>query len=59
MTKPLIPYGNDFTAAELPEIPSLDFPMGLQRWMRNSDFWAAMPATTPGAQRANISIVVP
>ena len=33
VTKPLVPYGNDFTAAELPEIPSRDFPMGLQTWM--------------------------
>ncbi len=56
--KALVPYGADFTAAELPEIPSRDFPMGLQPWMRNSDFWASM-SPTPGTERANISIEVP
>jgi uracil-DNA glycosylase len=58
VAKPLVPYGNDFTAAELPEIPSRDFPMGLQAWMRNTDFWATM-SPTPGTERANISIDVP
>ena len=58
VNKPLVPYGNDFTAAELPEIPSRDFPMGLPAWMRTKDFWATMSAT-PGTQRANISIEVP
>ena len=58
VTTPLVAYGNDFTAAELPEIPSRDLPMGLQSWMRNTDFWASM-STTPGNQRANISIEVP
>ena len=56
--QPLVPYGNDFTAAELPEIPSRDFPMGLQAWMRRQDFWAGM-SPAPGTQRANISIEVP
>jgi uracil-DNA glycosylase len=51
-------YGNDFTAAELPEIPSRDFPMGLPSWMRSQDFWATM-SSTPGTERANISIEVP
>ena len=58
VAKPLVLYGNDFTAAELPEIPSRDFPMGLQPWMRTTDFWANMSAT-PGTQRGNISIELP
>ena len=58
VTRPLVPYGNDFTAGELPEIPSRDLPMGLQPWMRTTDFWASMSAT-PGTERANISIEVP
>ena len=58
VTKTLTLYGNDFTATELPEIPSRDFPMGLQPWMRNSDFWATI-SPTPGNQRGNISIEVP
>lgn len=58
VTKPLVIYGSDFAAGELPEIPSLDLPMGLQSWMRTTDFWATM-SPTPGTQRANISIEVP
>jgi len=59
VAKPLVLYGNDFTPAELPEIPSRDFPMGLQSWMRSTDFWASMPTANPGTERANISIEVP
>ena len=55
---PLVPYGNDFTAAELPPIPSRDYPMGLPAWMRTKDYWAAMPEL-PGTERANILIEVP
>lgn len=58
VVKPLVLYGNDFVPADLPEIPSRDFPMGLQSWMRTKDFWATM-AATPGNERANISIEVP
>ena len=58
VSKPLVPYGSDFTEAELPEIPSRDLPMGLQSWMRRTDFWASM-SPTPGTERANISIQVP
>jgi uracil-DNA glycosylase len=58
VSKPLVLYGNDFTAAELPEIPSRDFPMGIPAWMRTVDFWASMSAT-PGTQRANITVEVP
>lgn len=59
--KPLVPYGADFTPAELPEIPSKDLPPGIPAWMRSSDaFWAAMPASpNEGDQRANIMITVP
>ena len=58
VTKPLVLYGTDFTPAELPEIPSRDFPMGLPAWMRSTDFWASM-SNPPGNERANISIAVP
>jgi len=58
VTKPLVKYGTDFTADELPEIPSRDLPMGTPAWMRTQEFWASM-STTPGTERANISIVVP
>jgi hypothetical protein len=58
---PLVPYGDDFTAAELPAIPSRDLPMGFPSWMRDSDFWASMPEAPadPGTERANITITVP
>src|SRR5699024_670741 len=55
VSRPLVPYGDDFTAAELPEIPSRDLPMGLPRWMRGTDFWATVGAP-PGPERANISV---
>lgn len=55
---PLALYGNDFTTAELPPIPSRDLPMGLPAWMRGTDFWAGM-SNPPGNERANISIEVP
>lgn len=58
VAKPLVTYGNDFTAAELPEIPSRDLPMGLPGWMRGTDFWAGM-SNPPGTERANISVTVP
>jgi uracil-DNA glycosylase len=58
VARPLVPYGDDFTSAELPEIPSRDLPMGLPSWMRSTDFWATL-ATPPGTQRANIAIEVP
>ena len=65
MATPLVPYGDDFTAAELPPIPSADLPMGFPSWMRDTDFWASMttfdpnPPPEPGTERANISIEVP
>ena len=58
VTKPLVPYGTTFTAADLPEIPSRDLPMGLAKWMRSAEFWASMPEP-PGTERANILIKVP
>lgn len=58
VTRPLVPYGDDFAPADLPEIPSRDLPMGLQPWMRSTDFWATL-ADPPGTERANISIEVP
>ena len=56
---PLVPYGTDFTPAELPEIPSRDLPFGLPAWMRHTDFWAGANTTTPGTERANVTITVP
>lgn len=56
--RPLVPYGDDFAPADLPAIPSRDLPMGLQAWMRSTDYWATL-ADPPGTERANISVQVP
>ena len=56
--RPLVPYGDDFTPDELPEIPARDLPMGLPAWMRRTDFWATL-ADPPGTERANIALTVP
>jgi hypothetical protein len=58
VTRPLVPYGDDFSPAELPPIPARDLPMGLPAWMRSTDFWAAL-GDPPGTERANITITVP
>lgn len=58
VTRPLVPYGSDFTPAELPEIPARDLSFGFPAWMRRTDFWASM-SPTPGTERANISVEVP
>jgi uracil-DNA glycosylase len=58
VTKAFVPYGTNFTAAELPGIPSFDLPAGIPTWMASTFGWAVM-AATPGDQRANITITVP
>lgn len=58
VSRPLVEYGDDFTAGDLPEIPSRDLPMGLPAWMRRSDYWATL-GSPPGPDRANISIEIP
>ena len=58
VNKALVPYGSNFTAAELPGIPSFDLPPGIPAWMRAEFGWAAM-ATPPGDQRANFTVSVP
>jgi hypothetical protein len=56
---PLVPYGDTFTAAEKPDIPSFDMPAGLPDWMRTEDGWANRVGATAAAKRANITITVP
>jgi uracil-DNA glycosylase len=55
---PLVLYGSNFTAADLPPIPSIDAPFGIPDWMREEFGWAVM-ASTPGNQRANYTVTVP
>ena len=58
ISEPFIPYGSDFTADELPEIPCQDLPAGIPDWMREGVAWALM-ASDPGDQQANITLKVP
>jgi hypothetical protein len=56
---PLVPYGDDFTAAELPDIPEFDMPPGLPAWMRLRDGWAARKDAKGKSSRALLTITVP
>jgi uracil-DNA glycosylase len=58
VSEPFVPYGADFAAAELPEIPSRDLPAGIPDWMCREVAWALM-ADDAGDQRANIVLKVP
>jgi uracil-DNA glycosylase len=55
---PLVPYGDAFQDAELPPIPSDDFPAGLPLWM-HEDGWATRAGASAKQKRANITITVP
>jgi hypothetical protein len=55
---PATHYGNDFTAAELVEIPEADLPPGTPPWMRASEGWARRTGTG-AAKRRTIEITIP
>lgn len=55
---PLVPYGEELTAEELPPIPSADLPPGTPAWMCEDNHWALM-ASPAGSQRANVVIKCP
>jgi uracil-DNA glycosylase len=57
--KPLVLYGENFIAGEKPEIPSIDFPVGLPSWMRERDGWARRVGETEKKKRRNITITIP
>jgi uracil-DNA glycosylase len=56
---PLVLYGDDFLPTDLVEIPEIDLPAGLPRWMRSLDPWASRVGANAAAQRATIQVVVP
>lgn len=57
--RPLLPYGDAFKPAELPEIPAFDLPAGAPAWMRGSDGWATRTGDTPDQKRRTLTVHVP
>ena len=57
--KPLVLYGEIFTDGEKPEIPPIDYPVGLPAWMRELDGWARRVGETDEKKRRNITITIP
>jgi hypothetical protein len=54
-----VPYGDDFTAADLTPIPAGDLPAGLPGWMRGARSWASRTGVDPDTKRATITVTVP
>lgn len=58
-TVPLVLYGEEFSSADLAEIPEADLPPGLPAWMRSPVAWAQRTGATAAGKRATITITVP
>lgn len=56
---PLVPYGDDFVASELPNVPAFDIPAGIPAWMRDSDNWSRRKGDDEHAKRATLVVTVP
>jgi uracil-DNA glycosylase len=59
VARPLVPYGDQLTEADLAPIPARDLPAGLPAWMRSLDAWATRTGDDPDAKRATITVRVP
>lgn len=55
----LVPYGDAFKSAELPDIPPVDFPAGTPPWMQAGAGWANRTGSDAAAKRRTIQIMVP
>jgi len=55
----LTPYGTEFAADEIIEIPEADLPPGTPPWMRGVKNWAARTGKTPALKRVTITITIP
>lgn len=55
----LVPYGDDFAAAELVDIVPKDLPAGLPAWMRGDTAWATRTGANAATKRRTITITVP
>jgi hypothetical protein len=54
-----VPYGDEFTPADLTPIPAGDLPAGLPAWTRGARSWAVRTGADPDTKRATITITVP
>jgi uracil-DNA glycosylase len=52
-------YGGGFAKADKVDIPSMDLPAGIPRWMYDDDGWAKRVGTSAAKKRRNITITVP
>jgi len=47
---PLVPYGDAFVDGDKVDIPSIDLPAGIPRWMYDDDGWARRVGTPRAAE---------
>jgi hypothetical protein len=59
LTVPLVLYGEQFSSADLAEIPEADLPPGLPSWMRSPAAWAQRTGTTAASKRSTITVTIP
>jgi hypothetical protein len=52
-------YADAFADADRVDIPSIDLPAGIPRWMYDDDGWARRVGTTHPGKRRNITLTVP
>jgi hypothetical protein len=58
-TMTLSVYGDAFVDADKVDIPSIDLPAGIPRWMYDDDGWARRIGAVPLEKRRNITLTVP
>jgi uracil-DNA glycosylase len=58
-TTTLIVYGDSFVDADKVDIPSIDLPAGIPRWMYDDDGWARRAGSNVPEKRRNITLTVP
>jgi uracil-DNA glycosylase len=56
---PLVPYGDAFVDTDKVDIPSIDVPAGIPRWMYDDDGWARRIGSKVPEKRRNITLTVP
>jgi 5-methylthioadenosine/S-adenosylhomocysteine deaminase len=57
--RPLVPYGDAFTEADLAEIPSDDLPAGIPDWMRGVESWAERSGADSASKRRTVVMTIP
>src|SRR5262249_13620622 len=56
---PFVPYGPQFLATALPDIPPEDLPAGSPPWMCGNADWARRTGTDDAMKRVTITITIP